>query len=70
MLTMFEGDAADGGDDGSNKELVEEEIDSYCDEYDAETKDALNVEFPPFYFSTHGLSRPSTPHENDTHRCV
>ena len=33
------------------------------DEYDDETQAVLDVEFPTWYFSTHGLSRPSSPLE-------
>ena len=28
----------------------------------------LSVEFPPWYFSTHGLSRPATPVSDDVSR--
>lgn len=44
------------------------EVNQYCELYDIDTKEVLKVEFPPFYFSTHGLSRPSTPLEEDTER--
>lgn len=57
---------ANGKDELDNEE--EEEIDGYCEEYDSDTKEVLKVEFPPFYFSTHGLSRPSTPVEDDIER--
>lgn len=33
-------------------------------EHNKETQECINVEFPPFYYSTHGLSRPSTPEED------
>ena len=36
--------------------------------YDAETEQCLEVEFPPFYYSTHGLSRPASPSEEDKNR--
>ena len=38
--------------------------------YDKATQDVLDVEFPTWYFSTHGLSRPSTPVEEDKQRSV
>ncbi|KAH3881436.1 hypothetical protein DPMN_005362, partial [Dreissena polymorpha] len=53
---------------GSNEQVEVTEINGYSDKYDADTKEVLKVEFPPFYFSTHGLSRPSTPIEEDRGR--
>ena len=38
--------------------------------YDKATQDVLDVEFPTWYYSTHGLSRPSTPVEEDKQRSV
>jgi len=46
----------------------DDEVNTYCELYDEHTKDVLKVEFPPFYFSTHGLSRPSTPLQEDSER--
>lgn len=43
------------------------EVSGYED-HDEYTRSILKVEFPPFYFSTHGLSRPSTPKEEDQQR--
>lgn len=43
------------------------EVSGYED-HDEYTRLILKVEFPPFYFSTHGLSRPSTPKEEDQQR--
>lgn len=59
-----------GGDQNGDihSEGLDAELDQYCEEYDKDTKDVLNVEFPPWYFSTHGLSRPSTPVEADKKR--
>jgi len=37
-------------------------------EHTVEEFAALQVEFPPWYFSTHGLSRPATPTEVDIPR--
>jgi hypothetical protein len=31
------------------------------DEHDHHTQAVLDVEFPPWYYSTHGLSRPASP---------
>ena len=36
--------------------------------HDPETVSCINVQFPPFYFSTHGLSRPPTPGEEEKER--
>lgn len=51
---------------------LEDDLDTggYCDLYDLSTREVLQVEFPPFYYSTHGLSRPSTPTEEDRERLV
>ena len=38
--------------------------------YDQATQEVLDVEFPTWYYSTHGLSRPSTPVEEDQQRSV
>lgn len=54
----------------SQCEELDTEVNRYCEEYDQDTLDVLKVEFPPFYFSTHGLSRPSTPLEEDEKRYV
>ena len=35
---------------------------------DVETEMCLDVTFPPYYFSTHGLSRPATPTEEKQDR--
>lgn len=43
------------------------EVSGYED-HDVYTQSILKVEFPPFYYSTHGLSRPSTPTEEDQKR--
>lgn len=43
------------------------EVSGYED-HDVYTRSILKVEFPPFYYSTHGLSRPSTPTEEDQKR--
>ncbi|KAL4226016.1 hypothetical protein ACF0H5_014003 [Mactra antiquata] len=51
--------------DGDDLEI---EVNDYCSNYDNETKKVLQVKFPPFYTSTHGLSRPSTPDELDIER--
>ncbi|XP_067685210.1 dynein axonemal heavy chain 3-like [Haliotis asinina] len=37
-------------------------------EHTPEEADVLEVEFPPYFFSTHGLSRPSTPEPEDRKR--
>ena len=37
-------------------------------DFDEQTKYVLEVEFPPYTFSTHGLSRPPTPEEQDRPR--
>jgi len=37
-------------------------------EHSCEELAVLSVEFPPWYFSTHGLSRPATPNEQDLPR--
>lgn len=34
----------------------------------AEEEAVLGVDFPPWYFSTHGLSRPATPEKDDKER--
>ncbi|XP_052779096.1 dynein axonemal heavy chain 3-like isoform X2 [Mya arenaria] len=44
------------------------EVNKYCDLYDAASRAVLKVTFPPFYHSTHGLSRPSTPTPEDRQR--
>lgn len=48
-------------------DLVLEEKDDQR-EYTAEEEAVLSVHFPPWYFSTHGLSRPATPDESDNDR--
>ena len=36
--------------------------------FDQDTLDVLELEFPPYFFSTHGLSRPSTPEPDQKER--
>lgn len=57
MLTFF----------AFNTDENDAEVSGYED-HDEYTRLILKVEFPPFYFSTHGLSRPSTPKEEDQQR--
>ncbi|PVD24893.1 hypothetical protein C0Q70_15383 [Pomacea canaliculata] len=38
------------------------------DEHDEETRQVLHVQFPPWYFSTHGLSRPTSPDPENKER--
>ena len=59
-------------DSVSVKELgkFREESEQVQRQHDKATQDVLNVEFPTWYFSTHGLSRPSTPVEEDQERYV
>ncbi|XP_053376707.1 dynein axonemal heavy chain 3-like [Mercenaria mercenaria] len=63
---MVDGEESDNKEDLDDVEEVE--TGGYCEKYDRDSIAALQVEFPPFYFSTHGLSRPSTPVEDDTER--
>lgn len=54
-----EKEKADGTDTKENE---------FYELHDEYSKSILEVEFPPFYFSTHGLSRPPTPEQKDIQR--
>ena len=62
-------------DEYTEEEDEEEEEDEdgdyyYADEHDPDTQAALDVEFYTWYFSTHGLSRPSSPDPDNKDRSV
>ena len=65
-----DGEGSHSGSRTDTDSMEDEEVHGYCEEYDPECIAALQVKFPPFYFSTHGLSRPSTPVEDDKERWV
>ncbi len=58
-------DAEAGGECGNVEDKVQQ-----VTEHDRETVRCLDVIFPPFYYSTRGLSRPSSPMEGSHERCV
>ncbi|KAL3852322.1 hypothetical protein ACJMK2_015979 [Sinanodonta woodiana] len=60
-------DISQNGEELEMELEVGEEPDLY-ELHDPETRAVLNVVFHPFYYSTHGLSRPSTPSEEDMPR--
>ena len=62
----MESGIAEQSDDDDNDDFSDDG--GFCELYDKETRSVLKVEFPPFYYSTHGLSRPSTPIEEDIER--
>ncbi|XP_052058680.1 dynein axonemal heavy chain 3-like isoform X1 [Mytilus californianus] len=75
MDTISERPSEHGDHEEKKEEQQEENEEETCDMknnfydlHDEYSKDILNVEFPPFYFSTHGLSRPPTPDEEDRQR--
>ncbi|XP_076448252.1 dynein axonemal heavy chain 3-like [Babylonia areolata] len=52
-----------------DEEEEEEDVEYYyADEHDPETEAALDVVFPTWYYSTHGLSRPSSPEPHNIER--
>ncbi|XP_065937642.1 dynein axonemal heavy chain 3 isoform X7 [Magallana gigas] len=57
----------DENSQGEEEDKNDAEVSGYED-HDVYTRSILKVEFPPFYYSTHGLSRPSTPTEEDQKR--
>ena len=56
--------------DKDDDKTLEDTVDADRMVHDIATQDVLDVEFPTWYFSTHGLSRPSTPVEEDQQRSV
>eukprot|EP00105_Crassostrea_gigas_P038441 XP_019922589.1 PREDICTED: uncharacterized protein LOC109618701 [Crassostrea gigas] len=57
----------DENSQGEEEDKNDAEVSGY-ENHDEYTRSILKVKFPPFYFSTHGLSRPSTPTEEDQKR--
>ncbi|KAK6993742.1 dynein heavy chain 3 axonemal, partial [Biomphalaria glabrata] len=71
METVIEADFHEYSSDHDEEEemkTLQETILVDVPNHDNHTQECLDVKFPPWYFSTHGLSRPSTPAEEERER--
>ena len=69
FLCSADHDSMEEDDDyDEDREDEDDEDYYYTDEHDPKTQAALDVEFPTWYYSTHGLSRPSSPLPEDKER--